>query len=75
MPWECGECNAKENKKTRVDAVCHHCGKPLCRDDRVLIADFVFASESGAIGREAVHCRPCRRQHHPTDVSLRRERR
>ena len=21
MPWECGECNAKENKKTRVDAV------------------------------------------------------
>ena len=73
MPWECGECNAREDPKdrqTRIDAVCHHCGKPLCRDDQIWIADFVFAEGHGAIGREAAHCRSCRRRHHMTDLPL-----
>jgi hypothetical protein len=57
---------------TRIDAVCHHCGKPLCRDDRVLIPDLVFATHPGGAGAEAVHCRSCRRRHHATmaDISL-----
>ena len=24
MPWECGECNAREGRRTRINAVCHH---------------------------------------------------
>ena len=46
MAWECGECNNRKD----IDAVCHHCGKPLCGEDQVWIADFVFADETGAIG-------------------------
>ena len=55
---------ALRNRRTRIDAVCHHCGKPLCREDRVLIADVAFAAFAGEAGTEAVHCRPCKRQHH-----------
>jgi len=70
MPWECGECNARED----VNAACHHCGKPLCKPDQVWIADFVFSDEPGEIGRQAAHCRPCLRQHHlPIDVHLSRD--
>jgi hypothetical protein len=65
MSWECAECNAREDRQTRIDAVCHHCGKPLCRWDRVLVADLAFAG-----GQVAVHCGPCKRRHHATDVSL-----
>jgi hypothetical protein len=72
MAWECGECNAREDRHTRIDAVCHHCGKPLCREDQVRIIDFVFADEPGLLGREAVHCRPCIRRHH--QIRLRRGR-
>jgi hypothetical protein len=73
MAWECGECNAREDKHTRIHAVCHHCGKPLCREDQVWIVDFVFADEPGPIGQEAVHCRPCMRRHHPMDLHLSRK--
>ena len=67
MPWECAECNAREDQHTRIDAVCHHCGKPLCRGDRVEIADLNFA---GASGQAAVHCRPCKLRFHAADLSL-----
>jgi hypothetical protein len=70
MPWECGECNARED----VNAACHHCGKPLCKADQVWIADFVFSDEPGEIGRQAAHCRPCLRQYHLLiDVHLSRD--
>jgi hypothetical protein len=71
VSWECAECNASEGSEVRVDGVCHHCGKPLCRGDQVQIIDFVFAGGSGDLGQMAVHCRPCRNDHHlATDVSL-----
>ncbi len=70
MSWECAECNAREGQQTRIDAVCHHCGKPLCRGDRVEIADLDFASTPGQTGQVAVHCRPCKRLYHAADVSL-----
>ncbi len=60
--WECIECNAEE-PPTPIDAVCHHCGKPLCRKDQIVIADDAFATFLGEAGR-AVHCRACRRRHH-----------
>jgi 5-methylcytosine-specific restriction endonuclease McrA len=70
VTWECAECN----RQSRIDGVCHHCGKPLCRSDQVLIADDAFAASSGEASKVAVHCRACRRQHHPAGVPLGRER-
>jgi hypothetical protein len=70
MPWECAECHTPEGKGVRIDKVCHHCGKPLCRDDRVLILDYVF-KPIGEVGAEAVHCRSCKSEHHGIgDISL-----
>jgi hypothetical protein len=74
MTWECAECNAEERPK-RIDGVCHHCGKPLCRSDQVLIPDNAFSASSGESSQVAVHCRACRRQHHPGSVSLDKEQR
>lgn len=74
MTWECAECNAHD-RQAEIVGVCHHCGKPLCREDHVLIIDDAFAASSGEAGRAAVHCRSCRREHHPGSVSLERGRR
>jgi hypothetical protein len=74
MAWECAECGGG-GRQHRIDGVCHHCGKPLCRDDQVLIADDAFAAAPGEASQAAVHCRACRRQHHRlAGVPLRRER-
>lgn len=72
MAWECAECNSKETAKLKVDAVCHHCGKPLCRKDQVKIADYAF-SRGGEIATMAVHCKSCRRKHHRASVALPRD--
>lgn len=72
MSWECAECSVQD-RKSRIAGVCHHCGKPLCRDDQVLIPDDAFAAMSGEADQVAVHCRACWRQHHPTAVTLGRE--
>lgn len=69
MVWECAECNVKESADRKIDAVCHHCGKPLCRDDRIEIADNAF-SNVGSAGPTAIHCRACRRKHHASAVRL-----
>jgi hypothetical protein len=60
MAWECAECNSKESGGKKIDAVCHHCGKPLCREDQVEILDNAF---SGA-APTAIHCDSCRRKYH-----------
>lgn len=70
MTWECAECHTPESKGKPIDAVCHHCGRPLCREDRVLIPDLVFAATPGEVSAQAVHCRSCRREHHPQDIPL-----
>ena len=71
MNWECAECHARETRQNRIDAVCHHCGRLLCRQDRKLIADVAF-DPAGAEGNEtAVHCRSCLRRHHtPIDIPI-----
>ena len=74
MTWECAECNS-DDRQYPIAGICHHCGKPLCRDDRVLIADDAFAALTGDANQVAVHCRACKREHHPAGVSLSRERR
>lgn len=62
MAWECAECGIS-HRQGRIDGACHHCGKTLCRNDQVLIADEAFAAGPGEASQAAVHCRACRRQH------------
>jgi hypothetical protein len=74
VTFECAECNV-EDGQNRIDGVCHHCGKPLCRKDQVLIADDAFAASPDGASRVAVHCQTCRRQHHKAAIPLWKERR
>lgn len=67
MGWECAECNDHE---ADIVAVCHHCGKPLCAKDLVVIFDDAFAARPKKPANEAAHCRRCRRQHHLGSVPL-----
>jgi len=69
VSWECADCNT-EDRKSRINGVCHHCGKPLCRSDQVLIADDAFATVLGGASQAAVHCRDCRRKHHLAGLPL-----
>jgi hypothetical protein len=77
MAWECSDCNAREDEQGAVvvDAVCHHCGKPLCRAHQVnvVLDDAFTASGLTAVGLAAlpalqglgaVHCDSCGRTHH-----------
>ncbi|WP_290054904.1 hypothetical protein [Amycolatopsis solani] len=51
-----------------IDAVCHHCGKRLCRQHQLAVVDDAFAAtdSDGLIptDRIAIHCESCRRAHH-----------
>lgn len=68
MVWECGDCSQQESRQLAVDAVCHHCGKLLCRDDQYRLQDPSFRGQFGSRERIAVHCRDCRDAFHPTPV-------
>jgi hypothetical protein len=73
MAWECAECNVPERSEdpvTKIEVVCHHCGKPLCRQDRIQVLDDAFSDEPGPVSRDAFHCRECRRAHHPRAAAL-----
>lgn len=72
MAWECAECNEPEHGSFVVDAVCHHCGKPLCQKDQIIIYDDAFSAEDGPIDRKASHCRECQRHYHPGAVAISR---
>lgn len=61
MSWRCGKCGEVDGKiDNRVNAVCHHCGKPLCQDHRIEILDEVFSSDC-----KAYHCEECKKNFHP----------
>jgi len=66
MAWECAECNKPEDAKRKMNAVCHHCGKPLCSSchrARFKLVDDAYSDEPG-LSQEAYHCGDCRRTHH-----------
>lgn len=66
MIWECGNCGQSESRQLIVNAVCHHCGAPLCREDQYVLVDSAF---SGPLAdRRAVHCRSCRDEYHPLSI-------
>ncbi len=57
MSWECAECN---DQSQPMVAVCHHCGKPLCAKDLVVVLDDAFDKVRRKARQDAVHCRKCR---------------
>jgi Pyruvate/2-oxoacid:ferredoxin oxidoreductase delta subunit len=65
MTWECSECTDREGRKVRVDSVCHHCGKPLCRTCRLFLPDYAFSAFEDGSSVWAYHCRDCQMRFHP----------
>lgn len=66
--WMCGHCERVEDGKERiegtdellvVDAVCHHCGKPLCQEHQRRRIDEGFSYERREGRPESVHCNTC----------------
>ena len=69
MSWECAECGAVEGKDgVKIEAMCHHCGKPLCQKHRLRVADEAFSSDSTPISRAAYHCDECKKAYYPRGV-------
>lgn len=82
MPWECGTCGAVERRGSnreggreaiRIWVACHHCGKPLCESDRILLVDDAFSDSDGPLSRQAYHCSECKRADHPRASALREQ--
>lgn len=66
MQWSCAECGRVErSRKVVVDAVCHHCGKLLCRAHQNTIIDDAFDTGSEPATIRAMHCQDCLRRFHP----------
>lgn len=66
MAWECAEC-----LREAMAAVCHHCGKPLCKEHAVIVADDALSDHKGPLNDHAVHCEDCQKQHHPSALTMR----
>jgi hypothetical protein len=47
------------DEDVQVDAICHHCGKLLCRTHQYARIDEVFSQGGRAGPAEAVHCIDC----------------
>jgi hypothetical protein len=60
MVWECDVCNEKQDEI----AVCHHCGRLLCRRHQQVIIEFALSRVDGPIERKACHCKSCRKRYH-----------
>jgi hypothetical protein len=70
MIWECGVCSQPESRQLIIDAVCHHCGTPLCREHQYRPWDSAFSGPIASDDRRAVHCRDCRDRYHPVPIGL-----
>lgn len=60
MAWKCGVCG-----EGNIEVVCHHCGKPLCKDHLRVVRDKAFSSFA-----EAYHCEACKEEHHSKVIRL-----
>lgn len=63
-PWECGSCSMSESPTRRINRVCHHCGKLLCRKCSIEFLDGAFGGAVTAFSHRAYHCDECRDAHH-----------
>lgn len=70
MSFECGECGQKEKDDEKINALCHHCGKPLCNKHSVRISDDAFADFAETVSNIAFHCDSCKRKYHPRATAL-----
>lgn len=62
MKVECAECNASEEQdNVTIDYVCHHCGKPLCRNHAQALKDAAFAGPRWK-KPTAYHCTACKQR-------------
>lgn len=65
MSWKCAVCGELDGRKNAVvNAVCHHCGKPLCAKHQVVLRDPAFGHDQENPPVWAVHCKECGRKHH-----------
>jgi hypothetical protein len=70
MAWECSDCPEKERGNSKIP-VCHHCGKPVCKEHREMIADDAFSmTQDDFANRVAVHCLDCRKVFHPRSSNI-----
>ena len=63
MAYRCGDCG-----EPKIEAVCHHCGRPLCEKHQVKIRDGAFSSTHRIA--EAYHCGSCREKFHTTMIKF-----
>lgn len=62
MTLRCAVCN-----NDAASVVCHHCGKPLCNDNKChfkVINDNAFSNST-----KAFHCRECKNKYHSKLIS------
>lgn len=65
MALTCGECGAVNGRGGAVvNAVCHHCGKLLCRRHQVALLDSAFKGKR-SVPPVAIHCAACSKTHNP----------
>lgn len=84
MTWKCGECGRFEEERSEVeagdvtiDAVCHHCGMPLCsRESDEGWCQHWIDDDGRLLGAQdaippTCHCRTCLDRHHPSARTVR----
>lgn len=75
MSWKCAVCGAVDGRdKAVVNAVCHHCGKPLCDKHQIVVRDSAFGHEDDDPPVWAIHCKDCGHRYHKVAPRTRRER-
>lgn len=75
MSWKCVVCGELDGRKgVVVNAVCHHCGKPLCIKHQVVLQDPAFGHDRENPRATAVHCKECWRKYHKVTSRQRKQR-
>ncbi len=62
MTLTCFVCQKPENSAGLL-ALCHHCGRPVCREHRAWLKDPLFAA-AGSAWELAAHCASCHTAEH-----------
>ncbi len=63
MILKCAQHGEEESASNPI-YLCHHCGKPVCRQHGSLLADDDdFAPSDGPLTSSAMHCPECIRHH------------
>ena len=56
----CTSCNERHGTEVFPDHLCHHCGKPLCAKDTIVVQqDLAFSIHQDTPTAAAAHCKKC----------------